>query len=102
MPDTDNFMFNIKRCFGQEKDVTDPYVAVCLDTTRIITTSVRKSILQSIINHFEIFCEISLRNFGITVFLNKNSVKSSNVFYCELISPIDFFFQQKFREHTKS
>ena len=41
-------MFNIKRCFGQEKDVTDPYVAVCLDTTRIITTSVRKSILQSL------------------------------------------------------
>ena len=45
LPDTDNFMFNIKRCFGQEKDVTDPYVAVCLDTTRIITTSVRKSYL---------------------------------------------------------
>ena len=85
-------MFNIKRCFGQEKDVTDPYVAVCLDTTRIITTSVRKSILQSIINHFEIFCEISLRNFGITVFLNKNSVKSSNVFYCKLI----FFFNKNF------
>ena len=41
LPDTDNFMFNIKRCFGQEKDVTDPYVAVCLDNTRIITTSVR-------------------------------------------------------------
>ena len=40
LPDTDNFMFNIKRCFGQEKDVTDPYVAVCLDSTRIITTSV--------------------------------------------------------------
>ena len=42
LPDTDNFMFNIKRCFGQEKDVTDPYVTVCLDNTRIITTSVRK------------------------------------------------------------
>ena len=40
LPDTDNFLFNIKRCFGQEKDVTDPYVAVLLDTTRIITTSV--------------------------------------------------------------
>ena len=40
LPDTDNFMFNIKNCFGQEKDVTDPYVAVCLDNTRIITTSV--------------------------------------------------------------
>ena len=40
LPDTDNFLFNIKNCFGQEKDVTDPYVAVCLDNTRIITTSV--------------------------------------------------------------
>ena len=40
LPDTDNFMFNIKNCFGQEKDVTDPYVAVSLDHTRIITTSV--------------------------------------------------------------
>ena len=40
LPDTDNFMFNIKHCFGQEKDVTDPYVAVSLDHTRIITTSV--------------------------------------------------------------
>ena len=40
LPDTDNFMFNIKNCLGQEKDVTDPYVAVCLDNTRIITTSV--------------------------------------------------------------
>lgn len=40
LPDTDNFLFNIKRCFGQEKDVTDPYVAVFLDHTRIITTSV--------------------------------------------------------------
>ena len=42
LPDTDNFMCNIKRCVGHEKDVTDPYVAVCLDNTRIITTSVRK------------------------------------------------------------
>ena len=42
LPDTDNFLFNIKRCFGQEKDVTDPYVAVFLDHTRIITTSVRE------------------------------------------------------------
>ena len=33
-------MCNIKRCVGHEKDVTDPYVAVCLDNTRIITTSV--------------------------------------------------------------
>jgi hypothetical protein len=41
LPDTDNYLFNIKRCFGQEKDVTDPYVAVLLDHTRIITTSVR-------------------------------------------------------------
>lgn len=49
LPDTDNFMFNIKRCFGQEKDVTDPYVAVFLDSTRIITTSVRpKSTLCSV------------------------------------------------------
>ena len=40
LPDTDNFMCNIKRCVGHEKDVTDPYVAVCLDNTRIITTSV--------------------------------------------------------------
>ena len=40
LPDTDNFMFNIKNCFGQEKDVTDPYVAVSLGSTRIITTSV--------------------------------------------------------------
>ena len=40
LPDTDDFMCNIKRCFGQDKDVTDPYVAVCLDATRIITTSV--------------------------------------------------------------
>jgi len=40
LPDTDNYLFNIKRCFGQEKDVTDPYVAVLLDNTRIITTSV--------------------------------------------------------------
>ncbi len=41
LPDTDNFLFNIKHCIGHEKDVTDPYVAVLLDTTRIITTSVR-------------------------------------------------------------
>ena len=41
LPDTDNFMCNIKNCVGHEKDVTDPYVAVCLDNTRIITTSVR-------------------------------------------------------------
>lgn len=40
LPDTDNFLCNIKRCLGQEKDVTDPYVAVQLDSTRIITTSV--------------------------------------------------------------
>ena len=40
LPDTDNFLFNIKHCFGQDKDVTDPYVAVFLDHTRIITTSV--------------------------------------------------------------
>ena len=40
LPDTDNFLCNVKRCFGQEKDVTDPYVAVFLDNTRIITTSV--------------------------------------------------------------
>ncbi|CAB4065983.1 PLD1_2 [Lepeophtheirus salmonis] len=40
LPDTDNFLFNIKRCFGQEKDVTDPYVTVYLDSTRIISTSV--------------------------------------------------------------
>lgn len=42
LPDTDNFLFNIKRCFGQEKDVTDPYVAVLLDNTKIITTSVSR------------------------------------------------------------
>ena len=42
LPDTDNFMCNIKNCVGHEKDVTDPYVAVCLDNTRIITTSVRE------------------------------------------------------------
>ena len=47
LPDTDNYLFNIKRCFGQEKDVTDPYVAVLLDHTRIITTSVRSSELNS-------------------------------------------------------
>ena len=47
LPDTDNFLFNIKRCFGQEKDVTDPYVAVSLDSTRIITTSVRRELLTS-------------------------------------------------------
>jgi len=44
LPDTDQFLCNVKRCFGQEKDVTDPYVAVFLDNTRIITTSVRASI----------------------------------------------------------
>ena len=40
LPDTDNFLFNVKRCVGQDKDVTDPYVAVFLDSTKIITTSV--------------------------------------------------------------
>ena len=42
LPDTDNFLCNIKKCFGStSKDVTDPYVAVQLDSTRIITTSVK-------------------------------------------------------------
>ena len=40
LPDTDNFLFNIKRCVGQDKDVTDPYVAVFLDHTKIINTNV--------------------------------------------------------------
>ena len=47
LPDTDNFLCNIKRCLGQEKDVTDPYVAVQLDSTRIITTSVSESVSRS-------------------------------------------------------
>ena len=55
LPDTDNFLFNIKRCFGQEKDVTDPYVAVTLDNTRIITTSVRFANFKKLAAIFKLF-----------------------------------------------
>lgn len=40
MKDDFSSLSSFQKCFGQEKDVTDPYVAVFLDSTRIITTSV--------------------------------------------------------------
>jgi hypothetical protein len=41
-------------CFGQEKDVPHPYVAVLLDTTRIITTSVSWKVEKRIERESEI------------------------------------------------